>query len=97
LPFGQESILHDPELQRQRCKNSNATISLACLENKNILFYFEKRSSSLQRWRCSSKFKSRRIGSRNQSYDPELQRQRCKDSNATISLAYFENKKFLLP
>jgi hypothetical protein len=28
----------------------------------NILFYFEKRSSLLQRWRCSCKFK--RIGSR---------------------------------
>jgi hypothetical protein len=32
-------------------------------ENKNILFYFEKRSSLLQRWLCSCKFKSRRLGS----------------------------------
>jgi hypothetical protein len=38
----------------------NATGSLACFENKNISFYFEKRSGLLQRWR---KFKSRRIGS----------------------------------
>jgi hypothetical protein len=41
----------------------SATGSLACFENKNILFYFEKRSSLLQRGRCSCKFKSRRIGS----------------------------------
>jgi hypothetical protein len=31
----------------------NATGSLARFENKNILYYFEKRSSLLQRWRCS--------------------------------------------
>jgi hypothetical protein len=41
----------------------NATGSLACFENKNISFYFYKRSSLLQRWRCSCKFKNRRIGS----------------------------------
>jgi hypothetical protein len=41
----------------------NATGSLARFENKNILLYFEKRSSPLQRWRCSCKFKNRRIGS----------------------------------
>jgi hypothetical protein len=41
----------------------NATGNKARFENKNILFYFEKRSSLLQRWRCSCKFKSRRIGS----------------------------------
>jgi hypothetical protein len=41
----------------------NATGSLACFENENILFPFEKRPSLLQRWRCSCKFKSRRIGS----------------------------------
>jgi hypothetical protein len=35
----------------------NATGSLACFENKNILFYFVKRSSLLQRWRCSGKLK----------------------------------------
>jgi hypothetical protein len=40
----------------------NATNSLAHFENKNIFFYIEKRSSLLQRWRCSCKFKSRRIG-----------------------------------
>jgi hypothetical protein len=39
----------------------NATGSLARFESKNILYYFEKRSSLLQRWRCSCKFKSRRI------------------------------------
>jgi hypothetical protein len=31
----------------------NATGSLARFENKNILFYFEKRPSLLQRWSCS--------------------------------------------
>jgi hypothetical protein len=41
----------------------NAMGSLARFENKNILFCFEKRSSLLQRWRCSCKFKNRRIGS----------------------------------
>jgi hypothetical protein len=40
----------------------NATGSLARFKNKNILFYFVKRSS-LQRWRCSCKFKNLRIGS----------------------------------
>jgi hypothetical protein len=35
----------------------NATGSLARFENKNISFYFEKRSSLLQRWRCSCKLK----------------------------------------
>jgi hypothetical protein len=29
----------------------NVTGTVACFENKNILFYFEKRSSLLQRWR----------------------------------------------
>jgi hypothetical protein len=42
----------------------NATDSLTRFENIIILFYFEKLSSLLQRWRCSCKFKSRRIGSR---------------------------------
>jgi hypothetical protein len=54
------------------CKIYNAAGSLARFVNKNILFYFEKRSSLLQRWRCSCKFKSRRIC----SCDRELQRQR---------------------
>jgi hypothetical protein len=40
----------------------NATDSLACFENKIFLLYLEKRSSLLQRWRYSCKFKSRRIG-----------------------------------
>jgi hypothetical protein len=57
----------------------NATGSLARFGNKNILFYFEKRCRLLQRWRCSCKLKNRRIGSRSQSYDLELQRQRCKN------------------
>jgi hypothetical protein len=34
-------------------KFNNAMGSLARFENKNILFYFEKRSGLLQRWRCS--------------------------------------------
>jgi hypothetical protein len=42
----------------------NATGSLARFGNKNFLLKFEKRCSLLQRWRCSCKFKSRRIGSR---------------------------------
>jgi hypothetical protein len=37
----------------------NATGSLALLENKNILFLFEKRCRLLQRWRCSCKLKKR--------------------------------------
>jgi hypothetical protein len=41
----------------------NATCSLVSFENKNILFYYEKCSSLLQRWSYSCKFKSRRIGS----------------------------------
>jgi hypothetical protein len=41
----------------------NAMGSLARFENKNILFYFVKRSSLLQRWRCSCKLKNRRSGS----------------------------------
>jgi hypothetical protein len=53
----------------------NATGSLARLENKNIIFYFLKRSCLLQRWHCSCKFKNRRIG----SCDRELQLQRCKN------------------
>jgi hypothetical protein len=32
---------------------NNATGSLAHFENKNIFFPFEKRSSLLQRWRCT--------------------------------------------
>jgi hypothetical protein len=43
----------------------NATDNLARFENKNILFYFENAVAYyIQRWRCSCKFKSRRIGSR---------------------------------
>jgi hypothetical protein len=42
----------------------NATGSLARFKNKNILFYLGKVPSLLQRWRCSCKFKDRRIGSR---------------------------------
>jgi hypothetical protein len=40
----------------------NGTGSLVRFEKK--LFYFEKRSRLLQRWRCSCKLKNRRIGSR---------------------------------
>jgi hypothetical protein len=42
----------------------NAAGSLARFDNKNISFYFGKRSSLPQRWRCSCKFKSSRIGTR---------------------------------
>jgi hypothetical protein len=46
-------------------KIHNAISSLARFENKNISYYSEKRSSLLQRQRCSCscKFKSRKIGS----------------------------------
>jgi hypothetical protein len=44
-------------------KSNNATSSLACFKNLNIFKYYEKRTSLLQHWRCSCKFKSRRIGS----------------------------------
>jgi hypothetical protein len=47
----------------------NATGSLALFENKNILYYLEKRSSLLQRWRCSCKLKIRRTGSRIDPWD----------------------------
>jgi hypothetical protein len=49
----------DHELQGQRCKNSHRKHS-AFLEYS---FSVINRSSLLQRWRCSCKFKSRRIGS----------------------------------
>jgi hypothetical protein len=42
----------------------SATGSLARFENKNISSYLKKRSSLLQRWRCTCKFKKRRIGTR---------------------------------
>jgi hypothetical protein len=51
---------YDFDLQRQHFKFYNATGSLARFENKNIIFFFEKRSSLLQCWHCSCKFKSRR-------------------------------------
>jgi hypothetical protein len=59
----------------------NATGSPARFENKNILFYFEKRSSLLQRWRCSCKFRGRRIGSWGQCYDPYFQQFWAKKGN----------------
>jgi hypothetical protein len=39
-----------------------ATGSLVRFENKDIFFYFEKRSNQLQPWRCFCKFKTRGIG-----------------------------------
>jgi hypothetical protein len=48
----------------------NATGSLARFEN-NFFFFFEKRYSLLQRWRCSCKFKNLRIGSWGQSHGRE--------------------------
>jgi hypothetical protein len=41
----------------------NQTSSLVLFENKNVFFYFETRSSLIQRWRCSCKFGSRRMDS----------------------------------
>jgi hypothetical protein len=51
---------------------NNATGSIAHFENKNIFFPFEKRSSLLQRWRCSCKFKNRRIASRVYNYNASV-------------------------
>jgi hypothetical protein len=51
-------------LQRQSCKFLQRHRNLALFEIINILFHFEKRSSLLQRWRFSCKFKSCRIGYR---------------------------------
>jgi hypothetical protein len=45
-------------------KNCSAPSTLERFEYKNIFFYYEKRSSLLQRWRCSCKFWSLRIGFR---------------------------------
>jgi hypothetical protein len=47
---------YDRELQRQRVNFFSATSSLLRFENKNIFFYFEKRSILLQLWRWSCKF-----------------------------------------
>jgi hypothetical protein len=44
-------------------KNYNATTSLVLCWSNESFFYFEKRCSLLQRWCCSCKFRSRRIGS----------------------------------
>jgi hypothetical protein len=43
--------------------NYNAASSQVRFESKNIFFYFGKRLSLLQRWCCSCKFTSRKIGS----------------------------------
>jgi hypothetical protein len=43
-----------------------------------IIFSYEKRSTLLQRWRCSGKFRSH-------SYDRELQRQRCKNKQRRVA------------
>jgi hypothetical protein len=52
---------YDRKLQRKCCKFLQR---LARFENKKIyFFFFENRSSLLNCWRCSCKFKSRRIGS----------------------------------
>jgi hypothetical protein len=48
----------------------NATSSLGHFENKNISSTLKKRSSLLQRWRCSWKLKCRRIGSRSKIWLP---------------------------
>jgi ATP-dependent DNA ligase len=67
-------------IQRQRC-NFFTTPRVAWRDLRTKIFSYieKKRSSLLQRWRCSCKFKSRRIGSRSQYYDLELQRQRCEN------------------
>jgi hypothetical protein len=50
----------------------SSTGSLASFENKNIFFVFEKRSSLLQRWRCSCKLKKDWLQGRPFSPPPEM-------------------------
>jgi hypothetical protein len=62
---------YDRELQRFLIIYNPKT-NIKRFANKNIFFYFEKRSSLLQRWRCGCKFRSRRSGSRTQSYQTQF-------------------------
>jgi hypothetical protein len=59
----QEPILRLPSYNAGVVKIYSATSSLVRFEIKKPLF-FEKRSSLLQRWRCSCKVQSRKLGSR---------------------------------
>jgi hypothetical protein len=62
--------------------------SQARFENKNISFYFEKRSSLLLRWRCSCKLKSCKIDSSAKGCRPQDQ----SDCWVMISFGqFFEN------
>jgi hypothetical protein len=64
--LGIVGLSNDLELQRQRCKNSQHRVYIHNLDrfkSKYNFFYFEKRASLPQRWRCSCKFRSRGIGS----------------------------------
>jgi hypothetical protein len=54
---------YDFDLQRQRGKFLQRHGQPSAFWKLIFLFYFEIRSSLLQRWRCSCKFKSRRIDS----------------------------------
>jgi hypothetical protein len=53
-------------------KSYNATSSLVRFETKQFSSNLKKRSSLLQRWRCSCKFKSRRVGSWSRVRKPGL-------------------------
>jgi hypothetical protein len=49
-----------------QCQHSSIKYSRAFFQNRiNIFFYYEKRTSLLQCWRCSCKIRSRRIDSPN--------------------------------
>jgi hypothetical protein len=65
---------YDFDLQRQRWKFLQHHGLPSVFQNLKIFFYFEKRSSLLQRWRCSCKFKIRRIGSKRQMIHTALKK-----------------------
>jgi hypothetical protein len=56
--FNQEAILQSWVTIASAEKIDNNMSNLVCFENKNMLFYIEKRSSLLQRWCWSSKKES---------------------------------------
>jgi hypothetical protein len=70
--FPHFSILYQEKSGNPAVNIYNGTSSLVRFENKHIFFCFERRSSLQQRWRCSCKFLSRRIGSWLVEFSPIL-------------------------
>jgi hypothetical protein len=66
-------------------KNCNAASSLAHFWKQKYFLLIIK--NDLAYYNAGVVFKSRRIGSRSQSYDRELQRQRCKKICTTLRVA----------